>query len=159
MDFADIVNILYTYKSLITIIHSFIITQDTEENMSKNKQQFGYKGKYGLEMIVDLKGCDLSDLNQKKLQKFFIDLCKLIDMKRHGNPIFWKDTSNIPHLQGVSGFQFIETSNVVCHPLPLLKAVYINIFSCKSFNTTKALKFCKKYWGAASENHSVVVRV
>ena len=80
-------------------------------------------------------------------------------MKRHGDPVFWEDHSDIPHLRGVSGFQFIETSNVVCHLLPLLKAVYLNIFSCKEFNANKALDFCKKYWGATSETHTVVTRV
>ena len=123
------------------------------------RPQFGYKGNYGLELIIDLKGCDLSDLDRDKLRRFFVELCNLIDMKRHGDPIFWEDTSDIPHLRGVSGFQFIETSNVVCHPLPILKAVYINIFSCKEFDTDSALKFCMEFWGASSENHATVVRV
>ena len=126
--------------------------------MQKSEQQLGYKGGYGLEMILDLKGCDLSDLSREKLHKFFIDLCDLIDMKRHGDPVFWEDTSDIPHLRGVSGFQFIETSNVVCHPLPMLNAVYLNIFSCKEFNIDQALKFCTEFWGATSENHTVVPR-
>lgn len=124
-----------------------------------NKEELGYKGNYGLELIIDLKGCNLSSLNRKKLHKFFIQLCDLIKMKRHGEPVFWEDISDIPHLQGVSGFQFIETSNVVCHPLPLLKAVYINIFSCKEFDTKEALRFCEKYWGSTSEIHTVVTRV
>lgn len=120
--------------------------------------QFGYKGNYGLELIVDIKGCNLEDLDRAKLQKFFVELCDLIGMKRHGKPIFWEDTSNTPHLKGLSAFQFIETSNIVCHPLPLLNAVYINIFSCKEFNTDKALKFCKEFWGATSAVHTVVAR-
>jgi S-adenosylmethionine decarboxylase len=127
--------------------------------MTKSKPQFGYKGNYGLELIIDLKGCKLKDLSKNKLSRFFIKLCDLIDMKRHGKPIFWEDHSNIPHLRGVSGIQFIETSNIVCHPLPMLNAVYINIFSCKGFNTNDALKFCKKFWRAKSGTHTVVTRV
>lgn len=127
--------------------------------MKKNKQKLGYKGNYGLELIVDLRGCDLSGLNRKKLRSFFVELCNLIKMKRHGDPVFWENTSDIPHLKGVSGFQFIETSNIVCHPLPMLSAVYVNIFSCKEFNTDKALNFCKDYWSATTENHTVVPRI
>src|SRR3989344_256021 len=123
------------------------------------EQNIGYKGGYGLELIIDMHGCGLSDLNREKLGRFFVELCDLIEMKRHGDPVFWEDTSDIPHLRGVSGFQFIETSNVVCHPLPILKAVYLNIFSCKEFDTDKALKFCKEFWGATSEHHTVVPRV
>jgi len=122
-------------------------------------QKFGYKGNYGLEQILDLEGCDLSDLSREKLGRFFVDLCDLIKMKRHGEPVFWEDTSDEPHLRGISGFQFIETSNVVCHPLPLLNKVYINIFSCKEFDTEAALKFCKEFWGATSYNNSVVPRI
>ncbi len=127
--------------------------------MTNKEQKFGYKGGYGLELIMDMSGCDLSDLNKEKLGRFFVELCDLIKMKRHGDPVFWEDTSDIPHLRGVSGFQFIETSNVVCHPLPMLGTVYLNIFSCKEFDTEVAAKFCKEYWGAASENHTVVPRV
>ncbi|KKS11438.1 MAG: hypothetical protein UU67_C0073G0009, partial [Candidatus Daviesbacteria bacterium GW2011_GWB1_41_5] len=128
-------------------------------DMKKPKSKLGYRGNYGLELIIDMKGCDLSDLSRNKLKKFFVELCDHIDMTRHGNPIFWENKSGVPHLDGISGFQFIETSNVVCHPLPLLKAVYLNIFSCKKFDTSDALKFCKKYWGATSTIHTVVTRV
>ena len=126
--------------------------------MNKIKTKLGHKGNYGLELIMDLKGCDLSDLTREKLRHFFVELCDRIDMARHGEPFYWEDTSDIPHLRGISGFQFIETSNVVCHPLPMLKAVYINIFSCKSFDTQDALKYCIDFWGARSEFHTVVAR-
>ncbi|MEK9181723.1 MAG: S-adenosylmethionine decarboxylase [Patescibacteria group bacterium] len=126
--------------------------------MENSEEKFGYKGGYGLELIIDLKGCDLSDNGKEKLNKFFIELCDLIKMKRHGDPIFWEDHSDIPHLRGTSGIQFIETSNIVCHPLPMLHAVYLNIFSCKEFDADIALEFCKKFWGATSENHTVVPR-
>ena len=99
--------------------------------MEKEEEKFGYKGNYGLELIIDLQGCPLEDLSKEKLGRFFIELCDLIEMKRHGEPVFWEDTSDAPHLRGISGFQFIETSNVVCHPLPLLNKVLINVFSCK----------------------------
>lgn len=121
-------------------------------------EQFGYKGGYGLELVVDLKGCDLSDLSREKLQRFFVEICDLIDMERHGEPVFWEDNSGQPHLQGISGFQWVQTSNIVCHPLPLLKAVYINIFSCKEFNIEEALNYCVEFWKAGSETHTVVPR-
>jgi len=87
--------------------------------------EFGYKGNYGLELIIDLKGCDLRDLTRQRLSRFFIELCDRIKMTRHGDPVFWEDRSGTPHLHGISAIQFIETSNVVCHALPLLKAVYL----------------------------------
>ena len=113
---------------------------------------------YGLELLLDLKGCDLRDLSPAKLADYFIQLCDLIAMKRHGEPVFWEDHSGIPHLHGLSAIQFIETSNVVCHALPLLGAVYLNIFSCKEFDPETARRFSVGYWGADSVVSSVVVR-
>ncbi len=113
---------------------------------------------YGLELLLDLKGCDLSDLSRKKLEDYFIQLGEMIHMKRHGEPLFWEDHSGIPHLHGVSVIQFIETSNVVCHPLPILKAVYVNVFSCKAFDTEAAKRFSVEFWRAESVVFSVVTR-
>ena len=113
---------------------------------------------YGLELILDLKGCDLSDLSREKLADYFIRLCDLIRMQRHGDPVFWEDQSGIPHLHGISAVQFIETSNLVCHALPRLKAVYLNLFSCKEFDTEAAKRFSTEFWGAESVVFTVVTR-
>jgi S-adenosylmethionine/arginine decarboxylase-like enzyme len=121
-------------------------------------KELGSCTNYGLELIIDLKGCDLTGLTQKLLSRFFIELCDRICMTRHGDPIFWEDWSDIPHLHGVSAIQFIETSNVVCHALPMLRAVYLNVFSCKEFDAEDALAFCKKFWGATSTVHTVIAR-
>lgn len=113
---------------------------------------------YGIELLLDLKNCDLTDLSQEKLTTFFVRLCDLIQMKRHGEPLFWEDHSGIPHLHGTSAIQFIETSNVVCHPLPMLKAVYLNVFSCKAFDTEVAKRFSMEFWRAESVVYTVVTR-
>lgn len=114
---------------------------------------------YGMELIIDLHECDLEGLvTREKLTEFFQTLCKKIDMKRHGEPLFWEDTSDIPHLRGVSAMQFIETSTIVCHPLPMLRSVYLNIFSCKDFDANMALGFCMDFWRAQREVHTVVPR-
>lgn len=131
----------------------------TPEEIAAREKMFGYKGNYGLEMVMDLKGCELQGLTKDRLTTFFIDLCTFIDMKRHGEPMYWEDYSGIPSLDGISAVQFVETSNIVCHALTIRKAVYLNIFSCKEFNPEDTLEFCKKYWGATSATHTVVVRV
>jgi len=131
----------------------------TPNAAAKTQQQYGYKGNYGLELIMDLKECEIDNLTCERLTTFFIDLCARIDMTRHGDPMFWEDWSETPHLHGVSAVQFVETSNIVCHALPLLKAVYLNVFSCKEFDPENVMAFCKEYWGASSGHHTVVVRV
>jgi S-adenosylmethionine decarboxylase len=109
---------------------------------------------YGFELIMDLHDCDVSTFNRASLRKYFIKACKAIDMKRC-ELYFWddvgvpaKEMQNLPHTKGTSAVQFILTSNITIHTLDLLKAAYINIFSCKRFNKRVAEKITKKWFGA-----------
>ena len=73
-----------------------------------SKQHKDDSNPYGAELIIDLHECDLDGLvNKEKLTEFFVTLCEKIDMKRHGDPLFWEDYSDLPHLNGVSAMQFI----------------------------------------------------
>ncbi len=123
------------------------------------EEQFGYKGNYGMELIADIRGCDFSGLTQKTLGDFLIALVEHVKMVRHGEPLMWEDHSGIPHLDGISAIQFIETSNVVCHALNLTSTMYLNLFSCREFDPESALKFTMEYWKATDENHTVIARV
>src|SRR6185437_13976833 len=95
---------------------------------------------YGKELIIDLHDCDSSTFNRNSLKQFFVQLSRLIDMKRA--KLTWWDDYNVPleecqtepHLKGTSAVQFIMTSNITIHTLDILRAVYINLFSCKEFD-------------------------
>ena len=109
---------------------------------------------YGFELIMDLHNCDVSTFNRASLDNYFEKLCKAIDMKRcelH----FWDDVGvseeerqTSPHTKGTSAVQFILTSTIVVHTLDLLKAVYVNIFSCKPFDKAVAETVTKEWFGA-----------
>lgn len=81
-------------------------------------------------------------------------------MKRHGDPKFWHDhISDDKKIRGVSAIQFIETSNIVVHALPLMNAVHINVFSCKKFDIEVASRFAAEYWHGTASQVRVVPRV
>lgn len=111
---------------------------------------------YGYELILDLHGCDVSKFNRTSLDNYFEKLCKAIDMKR-ADLHFW-DYEGVPdeelpteaHLLGTSAVQFIKTSNIVIHTLDLLRAVYVNIFSCKEYDAKVAEKITNQWFGAKS---------
>jgi len=110
------------------------------------------KKTYGYELIMDLHGCNASKFTREDLTKFFVELCELIKMQRcelHfwddiGVPVEEQQTS--PHTKGTSAVQFILTSSIVIHTLDLMEAVYINIFSCSSFDEKAALEFTKEWF-------------
>ena len=117
---------------------------------------------YGKELIIDLHNCDAAMFNRKSIKKYFIELCELIDMERC--KLSWWDDHGVPeeeqqteaHLKGITAVQFILTSNIVIHTLELLGNVYINIFSCKDFDSDEAMDFTEKWFkGKIVSSHEI----
>ena len=111
-----------------------------------------------MELLLDLKGCDLSDVSRDRLTDYFVRLCDLLDMPRAGEPVFWDDHSGVPHLHGTSALQVIDASSVLVHPLPALRIVYLNIFSCRPFDPEAATQFSAGFWRAEAVASSVLPR-
>lgn len=122
---------------------------------------------YGEELILDLKDCDPETFTRSHIQEFFVKLCEQIHMKRE-DLHFWdyEDASEellerarqSPHLYGVSAVQFISTSSIVIHALPLLRACYINIFSCSPFNHGAAKQYAWQFFGGEVERFTSLTR-
>jgi len=108
---------------------------------------------YGKELIVDLHGCVLP-CTRTRIQSFMEQLCKLINMERE-DLHFWDYEGDQEaydaaedHLKGISAVQFIKTSSIVIHTIDVQRKVFLNIFSCKDFETQMVLDFCSEYWGS-----------
>jgi len=112
---------------------------------------------YGQELILDLHGCEATRLGLSDVRRYFGELCTLIDMEP-GTIHFYEDKGSGPKSQGFSAVQFIITSSIVVHALPLLGAVYVNIFSCKTFDTDEASRFTASWFGSTECTERVIVR-
>ncbi len=119
---------------------------------------------YGKELILDIHNCDSSTFTRKSIRNFFKELCDLIEMKR-SRLVWWDDwgvppeeQESKPRLKGTSAVQFIETSNIVIHTLDILESVYLNIFSCKTFDTNVAEKFSQEWFKGKVANSHVIER-
>ena len=120
---------------------------------------------YGKEMILDLHECNVDRFNRKDITAFFAELCDRIEMEA-ADLHFWDDVDTLPgekqtepHLVGTSAIQFILTSNITIHTLDLLGRVYLNIFSCKDFDTTTVHSFCVEFFGGRVVGRHVVDRI
>lgn len=120
---------------------------------------------YGKELILDLYNCNVDKFTRKDLKQYFIQLCKVIDMKRC-KLCFWdykgeeEEYEKAPdHLKGTSAIQFISTSNITVHALDVLQRVYINIFSCKDFDENIAIEFSENWFGGETKNKTCVERI
>ena len=108
---------------------------------------------YGMELVLDLRDCDPDTFTREAISAYFADLCKLIDMEPCALH-FWDDKDvpeaerqTSPKTMGTSAVQFILTSSIVIHTLDLLRVVYLNIFSCKRFDSEAAAKFSAEAFG------------
>ena len=119
---------------------------------------------YGEELILDLHGCDVSRFTRSGIERYCTELCNLIDMERC-DLHFWDDVGvpedeqqTDPKTKGTSAVQFILTSTIVIHTLDLMKTAYVNIFSCKEFDTDEAALFTANWFGSSDWTANVVIR-
>ncbi|WP_292518587.1 S-adenosylmethionine decarboxylase [Methanoculleus sp.] len=120
--------------------------------------QFKQRDCWGLYTSVDLKGCDPASIRDaEKIHQFVIELCNLIDMKRFGEPQIIHFGPN-ERVAGFSMTQLIETSLVSGHFANETNAAYLDIFSCKEYEPSKAAEFCKDFFGAQSATYQVLFR-
>lgn len=120
---------------------------------------------YGYELVLDLHGCDTEKFTRGDIDRFFTELCCLIDMVKCDVHFFddvgvpEEEKQTLPHTKGTSAVCFILTSSIVIHTLDILKAVYVNIFSCKEFDQDAAADFTNKWFEAETCDPRFIRRV
>ena len=119
---------------------------------------------YGFELVLDLKDCDQSYFNRESIDDYFSQLCDLISMEK-AEVHFWDDVGVIPeeqqtdaHTKGTSAVCFILTSSIVIHTLDILRTVYVNIFSCKTFDPDVSAKFTEDWFHGKIQNSTFIER-
>ncbi len=118
---------------------------------------------YGKELIMDLYGINPDKVNREDIAQWLKQLCELVKMNRE--PLYFWDYEGFPeekatappHLKGVSGVQFITTSNVTFHALDAGEC-YINVFTCKEFSVEDAVKFTADWFEAKDYDMHVLQR-
>lgn len=110
---------------------------------------------FGLEVVLDIYECDPKIIRSgKAIREFAIKLVKLLKMKAYGKALTPHFGHDDPKTSGYSLLQFIETSSITGHFSENRNSAYINIFSCRTFDTAKAIDFTKQFF----KSKSVTVR-
>ena len=137
---------------------------DSALRSEQRSETWNMRSAYGQELILDLHECDASKFTRCKVKQYFVELCELIEMERC-DLHFWDDVDvpigeqqEDPKTKGTSAVQFILTSTIVIHTLDLMKAVYVNIFSCKEFDTDEAAQFTANWFDSKDWTKQVVTR-
>lgn len=105
---------------------------------------------WGKHLILDCAGCNFFLINDTtNIREFIKDLIKRIDMVAHGEPhieFLLPGTDN----EGYSVLQMITTSNITIHFVNQTKEAYIDVFSCKEFDTDVAIAVVTEYFEPTS---------
>lgn len=94
-------------------------------------------------MIINAGGCDADSVRCKEtIAKFAKTLVRDIDMVAYGPPRIVKFGEG--QTKGYTLVQLIETSNITAHFVEETNDIYLDIFSCKSFDPKVAARIFKK---------------
>lgn len=89
---------------------------------------------WGYHLIVDASSCVKSQIRCKaNIEAFARNLVKKIDMVPYGEPQVQHFGSG--NKAGYTLVQLIETSNICAHFVEETNDLYLDVFSCKPFNT------------------------
>ncbi len=112
---------------------------------------------WGLEVSLDIHGCNDKIDNADAVKNYVVELCELIKMKRYGPCLVERFGAPGTDLEGLSMFQFIETSCISGHFSPSTNSAYINVFSCADFDPEVVKAFTEKYYGAKAKETKILV--
>ena len=111
--------------------------------MGMGKPEFGF----GVHLMVDGYGCDRSSLEDINLIYSFLDECPpQMEMTKIMPPYVFRYTGAVPEDWGISGFVLIAESHISVHTFPDKQYLSLDMFSCKPFDTEKALDTIRKYF-------------
>ena len=114
---------------------------------------------FGKELILNLYDCHPKSVrSKKKILEYSDKICKLIKVKKYGQPIIERFALHLDHAAGYSLVQLIESSLVSGHFSEFWNAAYINIFSCQNFDDKKAAAFTKKFFNAKKIKRTILIR-
>jgi len=113
---------------------------------------------WGYHLILDCAGCNFEKITDPdNIKAFLATLIPAIDMVAHGDPIVEFLLPGEDN-QGYSVLQMITTSNITAHFVNRDCSGYIDIFSCKEFNTEIACNYVREFFEPTNIKQQLIFR-
>ncbi|MBI4173133.1 MAG: adenosylmethionine decarboxylase [Candidatus Aenigmarchaeota archaeon] len=114
---------------------------------------------FGPHVMVDASKCVFDKLVDYDLVFDILDnLPAKLGMTKMTAPYVVKWLDKFGTVPGVSGFVMIAESHISIHTFPDQDYVFIDIFSCREFDTEKAIKYLVSSFGAKKVTTKVIKR-
>lgn len=116
--------------------------------------------KNGTHLIIDLKGCkNLERLSDKRfIENFILELVEIAKMKAITKPNVLYYEHEEKEESGVTGFVIIADSHISVHTYPFKESLYLDLFSCKIFDSKKIIRFIKETFQPGSITDRLIKR-
>jgi S-adenosylmethionine/arginine decarboxylase-like enzyme len=101
---------------------------------------------WGHHLSLDCALGDKSKITDRDhIESWCAELVQKIDMKPFGDPIIYRFGTD--NKAGYTLVQLIETSNICAHFCDSTGHAFIDVFSCKDFDSEKVKEVCLEYFG------------
>ena len=113
---------------------------------------------WGIASSIDIYNCDPVKIRDAaEIRRFVVELCDLIEMRRFGETQvvhFGEDE----RVAGYSMIQLIETSLISAHFANLTNTTYLDVFSCKPYDSQKVKTFSQDFFCGSHSIMNVTLR-
>lgn len=114
---------------------------------------------WGIHQILDCKGGNQELITSfTNIEAFVISLVREIDMISYGKLMMDRFATHDIEKAGISFCQMIETSHLAGHFCENTGDFYLDIFSCKPFETSVVMRLAKQYFSPKSMTSRVFIR-
>jgi S-adenosylmethionine/arginine decarboxylase-like enzyme len=114
---------------------------------------------WGKHLIIDMSAGDRDRVQSAQhISRFVETLVETIGMKAYGAPLLEHFAEHLPDAAGYSLVQLIETSAITGHFCDLSGDAYIDIFSCKDFDSELAVEVVRAAFRPQHINFITLVR-
>ena len=121
------------------------------------KQKTRKQKSWGYHMMLDASKCNPDAIRSKKTIAAFVkELVNAIDMIAFGKPRIVMFGSG--NKKGYTLVQFIETSDITAHFVEETNDVYLDVFSCKTFDPKVAIRVFDKYFASGHKKVHYIKR-
>jgi S-adenosylmethionine/arginine decarboxylase-like enzyme len=101
---------------------------------------------WGKHLVLDLSSCDREAVRSADaIRAFSEDLVSSIGMVAYGEPVLAHFATHLPEAAGYSLVQLIETSAVTGHFCDASGDAYLDVFSCKDFDSEVAINVVERH--------------
>lgn len=106
---------------------------------------------YGPHLMLDLNDCDSAVLDSlEACFKLLNELPPKIGMTKITQPNIFRYEGRFPGDEGITGVVIIAESHISLHTYPRKKFVFVDLFSCKTFDVDMAREYIIDYFKSRS---------